>query len=327
MEPAIIDLETTQLNTIEDSEFIDRMEKEAKKYNLIFKIKRRKFAMTVKQRDQFLSFAYQSDPQKYLMYRLGLEAGLRSKEIVFLPVKHCHLNSENAKIEVKSYAKDKNFAESFKVKTVSSERIVYIGKNLADSLKMVIGNRKTGLVFQSREGRDYRFAMSTRQLRRYANIIAKKCPLINHNIGLHVLRRTYASDQLKNGIELTVISRNLGHKKIKTTFEYLLHIEDEESKIKSSKIAEKSHNIQATREIKSHLAIFRSKQDSSNKRKKNALESKLIKLQTKIFETLQFDISNLGDLSSLSDRKINELLEKEDISFLDIEEISRTISS
>ena len=49
-----------------------------------------------------------------------------------------------------------------------------------------------------------------------------------HHIGVHGLRHTFASRMLMAGIDITVVSKLLGHRDITTTYNTYIHIVEEQ---------------------------------------------------------------------------------------------------
>lgn len=46
--------------------------------------------------------------------------------------------------------------------------------------------------------------------------------------GLHVLRHTFASMQLRNGVDIAVVSKLLGHASVSITYDIYIHIIEEQ---------------------------------------------------------------------------------------------------
>ena len=49
-----------------------------------------------------------------------------------------------------------------------------------------------------------------------------------HHIGVHGLRHTFASRMLMTGVDITVVSKLLGHRDIATTYNTYIHIIEEQ---------------------------------------------------------------------------------------------------
>ena len=116
--------------------------------------------------------------------------------------------------------------ESFKTKTLSSNRIIPITNSLAKVLKSYLGNKKNGYVFESNK----KGSILKNSVIGFVNKFANLCNSLpvgqngKKNIGTHILRRTYASYLINNGITIDKIAGLLGHKSIQTTMKYLFEI-------------------------------------------------------------------------------------------------------
>lgn len=84
-------------------------------------------------------------------------------------------------------------------------------------------------VTKGKEGRK----LNQRQLRQFIYGLSKRCGVFIRNgkgmkpISPHVLRHTYATDRLEEGVNIAIIARQLGHENIATTSVYL-HARDRE---------------------------------------------------------------------------------------------------
>jgi len=183
------------------------------------KIKKIKFALNKRQREELLKVAEENNYTHYLIIKVMLEAGLRVSEAINLDIRQLNLGSEPL-ITIQSRYADK-YSGSFKTKTLSSNRIIPIPKQLSKLLKAYIKTKKAGYVFVSQK--------KTRFLKNsviaFINKYSKECKTIGFNIGSHALRRTYASYLLQNGVKIADISKLLGHASIKTTLNYLYEVE------------------------------------------------------------------------------------------------------
>ena len=186
-------------------------------------IKKRKFALSREQRQELLEMAKEKNYKHYLMLALQLSTGLRANELINLTISD--FNYTERLINIRSRVGNQ-FVLQFKTKTVCSNRTVPVPKLLCDELRLFIGKRKNGYLFESQKQIEKNKNRLVKQSYiRIVNSYAKKCKTINTNIGSHCLRRTYASYLLSQGVKLEYISRALGHASIQTTMRYLFEIE------------------------------------------------------------------------------------------------------
>ncbi|UYP48128.1 Tyrosine recombinase XerC [Candidatus Lokiarchaeum ossiferum] len=188
-----------------------------------YKIKKIKFAMNEAQREELLKIAYERNFKHGLMIKTQLELGLRVNELVNMGIEQINFNQRLIIINSREGSK---YLKAFKTKTKSSNRIIPLGYKLAKELKAYIGNRKTGYVFVSNKGGGFIKNSVIDFINKYSNLCVS-LPVNqkgNKNIGSHILRRTFASYIINNGITIDKLSKVLGHASIRTTMLYLFDI-------------------------------------------------------------------------------------------------------
>lgn len=104
-----------------------------------------------------------------------------------------------------------------------SERRVPVNEDLLSKLKKFIKNRKTGYVFQSQKssvnGRRTHHRYSYRSIIKKINNLTNK--VLGKQTGSHILRATYTTYQLKDGMNILDVKKLLGHSSLKTTERYI----------------------------------------------------------------------------------------------------------
>ncbi len=137
-----------------------------------------------------------------LIFTLMLEAGLKVYEVLSL---------EYHNIEVETQTIFVNSAESKRRIPLFSPESIKLFRLYTDEIKV-----KSGLIFKGGETRDK--SLSYQALNKFWR---KCCIKTGIDIKLQQLRDCYASELIKKGLNICVISRMLGHKNLQTTVKYL----------------------------------------------------------------------------------------------------------
>lgn len=148
------------------------------------------------------------------MIELAYASGLRVSELVELSMKDIHLDMGFVQV----YGKG------------NKERIVPVGEMAIDSIEYYISNARPKLIkghtdklfLNARDGSN----MTRQGFFLILKDKAKKCG-IKKEISPHILRHSFASHLLKNGVDLRIIQELLGHEDISTTERYT-HIKNED---------------------------------------------------------------------------------------------------
>jgi len=185
-----------------------------------FKIKKFKFALSKKQREELLSVAASHSRLHQLMIETQFLTGIRVGELVNLPIDNVHLNEKI--LIVNAHEEDKRIAR-WKPKTDAGSRIIPMENDLVRDLSGYIKGekRKLGYFFISQKGSAFR----KQSVITFINKYAKECKSIGHDIGSHALRRTFASYLLNENVPVGKISKLLGHASIEITMKYLFQID------------------------------------------------------------------------------------------------------
>jgi integrase/recombinase XerD len=167
--------------------------------------------MTQEETDAFIEAAYETGGRRGLMLRTLLETMLRVSEFVALQVE------------------DISFAE--RILTVrdgkgGKRREVPLSRSLARELRLHIGGRNTGPLFQSPRGGSY----SVRRIQQIVKGTAEDAG-ITKQVHPHLLRHTMATRLVNRGMPLDHIRKVLGHESIDTT---RIYAETETESVKES---------------------------------------------------------------------------------------------
>jgi len=182
-------------------------------------LKRIKFALSKKQREDILNVSKNNNYLHYLIILTQIKTGMRISEVVNLIISQ--INFEENYIHLESYQANRHHS-SWKPKTESGNRVIPIDQDLSDELRLFIKKRRNGYVFISPQKKRPRF--NPKSLINMINSYAYQCSSISRAIGSHSLRRTYASYLISKNIPIGTISKILGHKSIKITLNYLFEI-------------------------------------------------------------------------------------------------------
>jgi site-specific recombinase XerD len=136
----------------------------------------------------------------------GLLAGLRVSELVKLQVEHVDLLQGTIFVSEGKGKKD---------------RYVPVTHSLTDTLRAAIGERTSGPVFASKQGR--RLGVRGVQLR--LNALGQKAGL-PRTLKPHTLRHTFATRLLERGANIREVQELLGHANLQTT-EVYTHVTSE----------------------------------------------------------------------------------------------------
>lgn len=129
-----------------------------------------------------------------------IKTGLRIAEALDLLVSSIDWDNNQLKVIAGKGAKD---------------RYVPIGNDLQTKIRLLIGKRQSGYLFQKKNGRKY----TTRAIQKRISKLINKCKFTKH-LSTHSLRHTFACICLSKGMRLEDIKILMGHSSIKTTETY-----------------------------------------------------------------------------------------------------------
>jgi integrase/recombinase XerD len=167
--------------------------------------------MTQEETGAFIDAAYETGGRRGLMLRTLLETMLRVSEFVALQVEDISLTERILTVRDGKGGK---------------RREVPLSRSLARELRLHIGGRNTGPLFQSPRGGSYsvrRIQQIVKETAEYAGITKQVHP--------HLLRHTMATRLVNRGMPLDHIRKVLGHESIDTT---RIYAETETESVKES---------------------------------------------------------------------------------------------
>ena len=153
--------------------------------------------LTRSEEERFINEAYGIDGRRGLMLRTLLETGLRVSEFIALQVED--ISFEERLIIVRAGKGGK-------------QREVPITQSLARELRLYVGVRNTGPVFQSPRGGQY----SARRVQQMVAETAEAAGIIKR-VYPHLLRHTIATRLLNAGMPIELVQKMLGHERLDTT--------------------------------------------------------------------------------------------------------------
>jgi integrase len=174
--------------------------------------------------EQESAFLYQLGRRsKYFMYALFMgNTGLRPGETIALIRSDVDFKKKTVKV-TKTYLEKQKKVQNVP-KTVSSKRTVPIPEDIIKLLQEYMlqqPNKKPDApLFQTSTGQRPTPSYLRKRFKFAGDAIG--CEWVN----LHTMRHTYASKLFKKGIDIKVISKLLGHKKVSTTYDIYVHFID-----------------------------------------------------------------------------------------------------
>lgn len=162
--------------------------------------------LTVEEELAFIDHAFDAGGTTGLLLQTLLETGLRVSEFTRLRVEDVSL-AERVIVVVRGKG--------------SKRREIPIRRGLAQMLRLHVGTRRAGPLFQSRERGVGRmpYTYSRQRIGQIVRQVAKKAG-ITKRVYPHLLRHTMATKLLWLGMDITDVQRFLGHENIETTRHY-----------------------------------------------------------------------------------------------------------
>jgi integrase len=179
-------------------------------------------ALTQEERDAFMS--EMGRRSHYYMFALFMEStGLRPGEAIAL--KRSDMDTKSGKATVnKTYVRPLKGNQN-SPKTRASKRVVPVPDNiikLMNEYMLKQKNQKPGdPLFQTLAGTRISPRNALRQFKAVGHAIG--CDWVN----LHTMRHTFASRLFKGKVDIKIISKLLGHKKVSTTYDIYVHFIDD----------------------------------------------------------------------------------------------------
>ena len=156
-----------------------------------------------------------------------LHTGLRISELIALTWDDISFQTERMYIR-KNAPISKNYGDKFSAKVTtpkreSSKRTIPLDKMAMDIVRELRSKSKTDVVFANTNGG----MLSRRNVYRTLENIVRRSG-IDKNPSLHDLRHTFASELIRNGVDMKKVSQILGHSSVKTTMDIYVHNSDDD---------------------------------------------------------------------------------------------------
>jgi len=155
--------------------------------------------LTSEELEAFLAAAYEHSGRRGLMMRALFETGMRVGAFARMDAEQIAFRDLEVRVEGKG----------------DKRRDVPILDSLANELRLHLGERRTGPVFQSRQGGTY----SKRRLQQIVREVAREAG-ITKRVYPHLLRHTVAQHLADRGMPEELLQKFLGHEKPETTQVY-----------------------------------------------------------------------------------------------------------
>lgn len=132
---------------------------------------------------------------------------------------------EAASLKVKRLDIENGKAYLVNTKNGENRNVFFEGRPLKESLKQLVFEKDSEeLVFTGSTGNKILAGTFNENLR----LRAKTAEIDKwERLHAHILRHTYATQLLTSGVDITIVSKLLGHKDIRTTYETYIHILDD----------------------------------------------------------------------------------------------------
>lgn len=176
-------------------------------------------ALTIEEEQKLIRILKNSNFKYKNIILLTLFTGLRIGETLAITKDNINLK-ENTLIVEKTLTRNKEDKTILgnKTKTQSGKRIIYLSSNAKTVLKSILKSKITNiysLIFYDYEKNTF---VTPNEINSFLQRLNQKYNICNH-IHTHMLRHTYATRAIESGMNIKVLQKNLGHKKVQTTLD------------------------------------------------------------------------------------------------------------
>ena len=174
-------------------------------------------ALTVDEQKKLLDVIKTEDIRYSDIMLLSMFTGMRIGECCALMVEDINLNDRTISVN-KTVARGKFGKNVFnETKTSAGTRTLFVNEDVADFLRTIIGRKKSGLLFLSRNQN----LVTTNQVNYSYSAALKAYGIVDNTVygrvDLHSLRHTYATRCIESGMPAKVLQKILGHTDINIT--------------------------------------------------------------------------------------------------------------
>ncbi len=174
-------------------------------------------ALTVDEQKKLLDVLKSEDIRYSDIMLLSMFTGMRIGECCALMVEDINLDDRTISVN-KTVARGKYGKNVFnETKTSAGTRTLFVNDDVADFLRTIIGRKKSGLLFLSRNQN----LVTTNQVNYSYSAALKVYGIVDNTVygrvDLHSLRHTYATRCIESGMPAKVLQKILGHTDINIT--------------------------------------------------------------------------------------------------------------
>ena len=174
-------------------------------------------ALTVDEQKKLLEVLKNEDIRYSNIMLLSMFTGMRIGECCALMVEDINLDDRTISVN-KTVARGKFGKNVFnETKTSAGTRTLFVNEDVADFLRTIIGRKKSGLLFLSRNQN----LVTTNQVNYSYSAALKSFGIVDKTVygrvDLHSLRHTYATRCIESGMPAKVLQKILGHTDINIT--------------------------------------------------------------------------------------------------------------
>ena len=174
-------------------------------------------ALTVDEQKKLLDVLKSEDIRYSDIMLLSMFTGMRIGECCALMVEDINLDDRTISVN-KTVARGKFGKNVFnETKTSAGTRTLFVNEDVADFLRTIIGRKKSGLLFLSRNQN----LVTTNQVNSSYSAALKAYGIVDNTVygrvDLHSLRHTYATRCIESGMPAKVLQKILGHTDINIT--------------------------------------------------------------------------------------------------------------